>query len=345
MLKIIENKVVSKQNYNIPKILPNNLNRIKGNYGISTNDIAKSLKLNRNFVGKVADEKANFSGISVIKFIKHFNLPFNLIYSVNKEEDFFENFYSRYLCIFEINLNKEVDKAILIKELLKSVDDNLTCVINILKEIKDGTIKFTKEEKAHNYNNDLIKYKEIIESTDYDYSKYKYVAIAYEIIENKPVKRTINLQENLDIDLIRYLENKPFITYKNRTINLLIKDLVENSDHFVLPKEYSIKTNDEIVASNILKKNDCKEKRTNVEFTHIETINNITKLDILREYKKYSIKDMADKLCLSEDTYMAIEKGYLKISAQTMWKIELEFGILLESVLNIDEYYKKYCIE
>ena len=53
---------------------------------------------------------------------------------------------------------------------------------------------------------------------------------------------------------------------------------------------------------------------------------------------------MANKLCISPETYSALEKGYLLISSHLMWKIELEFGVLLSSVLNIDEYHKKYCI-
>ena len=74
MLKIITNQIINEQRYNIPKILPNNLELIKRNYGISTVDISQSLGLNRNFVGNVAKGKANFSGVSVIKFIKHLKL-------------------------------------------------------------------------------------------------------------------------------------------------------------------------------------------------------------------------------------------------------------------------------
>ncbi|HBJ1652521.1 TPA: hypothetical protein LA457_003580, partial [Clostridium botulinum] len=68
-MKIIINEQINQSKYDIPKILPNNLNLIKMNFGISTSDIANALGLNKNFVGNVVNEKANFSGLSVIKFI------------------------------------------------------------------------------------------------------------------------------------------------------------------------------------------------------------------------------------------------------------------------------------
>ncbi|MVX63641.1 helix-turn-helix domain-containing protein [Clostridium chromiireducens] len=348
MLKIIINEIVNEQRYNVPKILPNNLEPIKINYGISTLEIAKSLGLNRNFISNVIKEKANFSGISVIKLMKHFNIPFNLIYSVNRKVSYIENEFKRYICVFQLDKYESYEKSDLVMSAMRDIvsETYQTLIVKMIKDIKDNTISFSADDKSENFSSDLLKYQEVVSNLNYDFHNYKYVAVAYEILNDMSVSKYINLQENIDTDLIRYLDNKSFTTNKFKTISIRKKDIIEKNDYYKLPQEYSILIDGEIVICDKIKKSDCIVKRNSIEFNVLsEIIVNLTKLNYLREYKSYSTKDMANKLGVSEDTYIAIEKGYQKLSAQTMWKIELEFGVLLHSVLNIDEYYKKYCTE
>ncbi|UYZ38968.1 helix-turn-helix transcriptional regulator (plasmid) [Clostridium beijerinckii] len=348
MLKIITNQIINEQRYNVPKILPNNLELIKLNYGISTIEIAQSIGLNRNFVGNVAKEKANFSGVSVIKLIKHFNIPFNLLYSVNKEVSYAENIFKRYICIFQLDRYESYENSDLDMAAIGDIagETYKTFIVKMIKEIDTNALTFTDEDRSENFSSDLIRYNEIVSNLNYDFNNYKYVALAYETVNDTNITRYINLQENIDVDLIRYLNNIPFTTNKLKIVSVPKKEVKNEDDYYKLPQQYPILMDNEIILSDKIKKSNCVEKRSSIEFNILsEKIENMTKLNYLREYKKYSIKDMANKLNLSEETYLAIEKGYQKLSAQTMWKIELELGVLLDTVLNIDEYYKKYCAD
>ncbi|WP_455794591.1 hypothetical protein [Clostridium butyricum] len=82
ILKEIINNNVQKK---IPTIFPNNIKLINENLGLSRQDIADVLELNVNFVSNVINEKVNFSSLSVIKFMKEFNIPFSLIYNVKEK--------------------------------------------------------------------------------------------------------------------------------------------------------------------------------------------------------------------------------------------------------------------
>lgn len=351
-MKIITNKLISEQKYDMPKILPNNLKLIKINYGISISDIANALDLNRNFVGNVVNEKVNFSGLSVIKFIKHFNVPFNLIYSVNKEVTFSQTIHLCYISIYQLDKDYPIyDEEKLNSAIINAsefLDPENTNIIQFIKKIENNSINYTDEDRKSNHTNNLNKYQEVVSSLAYDYDKYNYFAMAYEIVEAVNAPKYINLQENIDVDLIRYLDSKDFISYKYKSITIPKKELSYNEENksYKLPQTYELFINDEIVMSDTIKESDCILKRTGISINIVsDKVNEITKLKHVRKYKNYSTKDMADKLLLSEETYIAIEKGYQKMSAKTMWKIELEFGVFLNSVLNIEEYYKKYCID
>ncbi|WP_315069204.1 helix-turn-helix transcriptional regulator [uncultured Clostridium sp.] len=354
MFKIVVNEVISVQKYDIPKILPNNFELIKQNYGISNNDIAKALSLNSKFIDKVCKQEANFSGLSVIKFIKNFNIPFNLIFNVNKEVGYLEETYKRYICIIKVDKKikyeteeqqKDLNGKIVSEVLEKSIfPQDSDCFVKFLLKVENNTLNYSKKIKSDNYNSDLSKYQEFVNNQQYDYLNFNYFALCYEIVENNAVTQFINLNKNFDIDLIRFLDSKPFFNQKLKIETIPKESLNLEDDTYILPKKYLFFKNDTVVKLDRIKKSDCIEKRKNIEIMVVpSTANQLSKFKYLREYKNFTIKDMAEKLCVSEDTYSAIERGYLKISAQLMWKIELEFGILLEYLLNIDEYYDKYC--
>lgn len=354
MLKIIANKVISEQHYNIPKILPNNLGLIQLNYGISNSDIANALSLKKRFIDSVYAEDANFSGSSIIKFIKHYNIPFNLFYNVNKETTYEENTYKRHICIFQVSKDYLLDTEDQLKTLNMNLitsaidnsiinpDDNIK--IQFILQIENGQLSYDKNIRSSNYKCDLEKYQKFVNSFTYDVEKYYYFAMCYELIEDITVTKTINLNQNFDMDLIKYLETKPFVKHVLKDVNIPKDEIKEEGNFYILPNKYPFLINDAIKNLDKVNINSCKDKRKHIVITVVsKTINQLSKLKFIREYKNYSIQEMADKICVSEDTYAAIEKGYLKISAQIMWKLELEFGLPLEYILNIDEYYNKYC--
>ncbi|MBQ3422793.1 MAG: helix-turn-helix domain-containing protein [Romboutsia sp.] len=185
--------------------------------------------------------------------------------------------------------------------------------------------------------------KHLISNTDC--SEANYYILAYYKIKKQSVTKFINLQEHIDLDLINYLEDKPFfkysITYKKLTED---KYLSCDEDNFKLNQAYDFLINNKIVHTDIINKKLCtiEENYIIIPVCHFKKIL-LTKLKDLREYKKLSIYEMADILCISSDTYISIEKGHQKLSPYVMWKLEKEFGILLANVLNIDEYYKFCC--
>ena len=345
MFDIIENQLINEQVLNIPKILPNNLTLIKQNLNISNDDIAKSLGINPNFVGNVANENVNFSGMSVVKFIKNFNIPFNLLYSVNKEVEYSETYKKSYFYILRYKNDTNLEMHQILNDVLQSADKDYTDIVfKFCKKIECDQLTYTKVERSENYSYYLDLYNEHVKKTDYDFSNYQYYAIAFELHKNLKVKKVINLQENFDLKLNDYLESKPFIELTDKIIKIPLDKLEKKGDYILLPERYKIVIGETITETDKIKEKYCKKKRKSIEITVLDQIVNLTKLKYIREFKNYTIEDMANKLCISPETYSALEKGYLLISSHLMWKIELEFGVLLSSVLNIDEYHKKYCI-
>ena len=353
-MKQILNKQLNKQTFDIPKILPNNLEKIKANFSLKNSTIAKILGFHANFIGDVANRKANFSGTSVIKFIKSFNIPFNLLYNINSTAQYVES--KQQLCISILQITK--DEHILYKDHLNSeiikfciknniIENSDKYNLRILKEIyPENDILYSEEEKKSNYLYHLELIKNEIQHFNFTDKSSFYYVLAYIVNEDTTVTKHINLQENLDIDLMNYLNSISFVSNNIKSIKIKKDEVIQlEGNSYKLPNSYKFLIDDKVVNTNIISKNMYELKNNELIIKNVISSTDIrlNKLKQLREYKNYTLQDMATILCISASTYLSIEKGHQKMSAQIMWKIEKEFGILLEQVINIDEYYKKYC--
>lgn len=350
-MKQILYKELNKQDFDIPKVLPNNLEKIKKIFSLKNSVIASALGFHSNFIGDVANRKANFSGTSVIKFIKNFNIPFNLIYNINSSAEYTETTQRLFLSMVQITkddclfkqkqLNGEILKYHIINGIIKDSDKYLAC---ILKEVfPKRSIEYTEYEKKENYLYHLELINSEIEHFNFPDETSRYYILAYIVTECNTVNKFINLQENLDNDLMNYLNTIPYVSYSTKTIAIKKDEVISLKDKsYQLADSYNFLVNDNIVNTNIISKNMYTIQDNEIIITIVDSYDiRLNKLKQLREYKKYTPQDMANILCISASTYISIEKGHQKMSAQIMWKIEKEFGILLEQVLNIDEYYKK----
>lgn len=340
------NKKINKQNFDIPKILPNNLKRLKELFSLKNSVIAQNLGFHANFIGDVVNEKANFSGSSVIKFIKTFNIPFNLIYNVNSNVEYIENIQELYISILQLGPGEKSSNIDILKFCLKEniIKDSDEYSVRLLTEIKGNSISFTEDDLKSNYKYHLELIENEVKNYKYPDTNNKYFVLAYTITSEISVNKFINLQENLDENIIKYLDSIPFIYHKTVKRTISKNKVLNIQDKYKFADSYDFLINDKVINTDTIDKSMCEVNNNKLTIYPISSTKiKINKLKELREYKNYSLQDMADKLCISAATYLSIEKGHQKMSAQIMWKLEKEFGILLEHVLNIDAYYEKYC--
>ena len=345
ILKEIINNNVQKK---IPTIFPNNIKLINENLGLSRQDIADVLELNVNFVSNVINEKVNFSSLSVIKFMKEFNIPFSLIYNVKREVEIDAYYNPKYFCIYSISKNSTIDTSLIIKDVLESLDlasSSSDKILKFFKVLDKNTLTFNDLEKSENIPNDLDIFTKLSKKIDYNYDEFIYYAILIESCESNGAKQKmyINLNENYNPELIEYLYSKPFEDYKSKKISIPLKDVIEMDYTYKLPKTYDLIINNKVISSDSISKEDCIKKRSNLILPGALCVNTLVKFKELREYKQYSTKEMAEILDISEPTYLNLENGYQRPSISTMWKLEYYVGIFLDCVLNIDEFYNKYC--
>lgn len=345
-MKELLNKKINEQTFDIPKILPNNLKRLKEIFSLKNSVIAQKLDFHSNFIGDLVNEKANFSGSSVIKFIKTFNIPFNLIYNVNSNVEYIENKQELYISILQIDTNEVASNVEILKYCLKEniIKDSDEYLVRLLVEIKNSHVSFSEDDLKANYRYHLDLVEDEVEKFIYPDPSSRYFVLAYTITSDIKVNKFINLQENLDENLIKYLDSISFVCHKTVKRTISKRKVLTIGDKYKLADSYDFLIDDKVVHTDTIDHDMCEVNDNTITIYPISSTKiKLNKLDALRKYKNYSLQDMADKLCISAATYLSIEKGHQKMSAQIMWKLEKEFGILLEHVLNIDEYYKKYC--
>ena len=372
MRHIIINKKLSEQNFNIPKIqpnnyeilakrieekknkgekvapislvLPNNLKKISEHFSLSSNDIAKELGLKTNFILDVMNQNANFSGKSIIKFIKKFNIPFNLLYNINSNVTYMEEYTALYGCIIKADVNEKLSKVDLIELVFSNQKEEYDYIPTLIKKINsDHTIDMNKEDNKLHYKFHLDLINNLINDT-IDNDGNDYYLVAYYKTKKQKVTKFINLQENIDLELINYLNSEPFFNYVIKNVKISKDNYMDYKDSYKLSESYNFLLDNQVINSDVISKDLCiiEDDHIIIPVCQIKKVL-LNKLKLLRQYKKLSTYEMADILCISNDTYISIEKGHQKLSPYIMWKLEKEFGVLLQNVINIDEYYKFCC--
>lgn len=352
MSEIVLNKIIDHDvKEMIPKILPNNLGHIKDSFGLSAQDIAKALNLNVNFVNNVINQKVNFSSLSVVKLLKQLHIPFSLLYNVKREVETPASCSSKFFCIYRIDKNSKIENNQIIADCIDKLNlssDSKDKVLKLFKKVTTKNITYSDAEIEENLLYDLEKCTHLVDSVQYDFDNYIYYCMLIEdMTSSNVIKKYIDLHERYDQDLIEYLYSLPFneVKLKKESISIFKVKFIENTNEYLLPNTFKLLLDNKIVETDKICKKDClKIHKNEIIIPVAVTENKLVKLKELREFKKYSVKDMAKILDMSEKTYINIENGYQRPSISTMWRLEYFFGILLDCVINIDEFYERYCI-
>ena len=69
-------------------------------------------------------------------------------------------------------------------------------------------------------------------------------------------------------------------------------------------------------------------------------VNNFKQYRILQ---RMSLKEMHTSVGLSYNGYINLELGNQKISSKIMWRVCKKLKVPLESIVNVDEYFERFC--
>lgn len=169
------------------------------------------------------------------------------------------------------------------------------------------------------------------------------------------VELDINLSRDENIRAADLLANKGFaeniITWEEEFDGKVVR--IENGIVY-LDKEYKIPVSDnledfEMVDSFLL---DDKRKKliydkdndsvpVSVRFKAIRpSLNNLEKI---RKILKISVEQISFALDLDTNAYLQLEKGNRRATLKIMWKLVRYLKLPLELIINVDEYYERFC--
>lgn len=331
----------------VPKILPNNLRIIRDMRGLTVKKVAEDLKIDRNFLSAVEQEYKNFSGKTTIRAMKYYDITFYQMYDVKDTRKlecvYLEDEPTEFDFSIEIDISEELEQYSSEKELLEEIKiDDSEIEKEILRQLKDRDLK----GEVDNY---LVKEKYIQDNK-------LYLNVTADILKQvEGIKEfDINFSKNENKELTQMLRFTGFaLNSDKKTIKINGLDAKLENDYIVFnnplkiletpktdPKKYEeldkININDKRIKLN--KKND---KIISVTLNVAEPqINNLKEV---RTLMHYSIEDMHQALGLSYNGYINLELGNQKISTKIMWRLVQFLKVPLELIINVDEYYKKYC--
>lgn len=354
--KIVENETFIEKSSKVPKVLPNNIRLICERFKLSDIELAEKLGVRPNYINLVKNQNANLSGKTTIKLMIELNIPFNLIYNVNKEVDvLYEDSYESYMILktdTRIDLKTEnseelAEIADFITNYFNEVvgyDENTDIYIqkyidNIVTGTDDnGKCTFSLNCQESNLNITLMKkYKDIV--SNLELTEGNYIFIGYELKKiTRNSKEFINLQANLNLDLLGYINDVPFVAEKEVSIDNFYE--VYDNEKVHLDKEYVFYKDGKFVVGNEIEDKYIElSERNNKHFIKFKVYSFI-KLKAVRLKLGLSIQEMADILEVENGTYVLIESGLQRISTQLMWIIEKNLGITIDSIIDIKKYYE-----
>lgn len=325
----------------VPSIIPNNLMIIRKCRRKSIDEFADTLQIDKPFLNTVEKNVKNFSGKLTIKSLYLFKITFNMLYDIKS-------------------------RVILPVERPYSTTERFTISI-------PNTCNYTEEEILSNrkYEKEILltlKHKEnlnesdIIFNLEYNTVTIKDCNVILDVVVDIKTKQIyneefdINFTKNINWDLEEKLTNHGFFS---DTISIIEREvdginIKFDGDLIILDQNYKIfsdfdKTWNE---SNILNRFDVEVKEVNkragkppvhiVRFKALRpAINN---MKYLRELLGYTPKEVAAALGIGLNSYTNLELGNQKLSTKLMWKLVKLYNVPLENIINIDEYYFRYCL-
>lgn len=337
----IENE--EKNQFISPKYPPNNLKKIKNIYKLIDSTLAETLGIQKNYISSVSNCRASFSGTVALTLMKNLDISFNSIYNVQdtvetkcevvytsifiSETDIkFKNKEELYKCLMPPIISKFDNRDLKLQYSKLKIDNNKLSLLrnDISGEISDYVYELCSNS-IYNINNTYKCNSKL---------DYYIILVEHKDLLNKTI--TIDTINNLDIDTTNALNNLPFKKY----IKIVIpKDDYEVKDSkVILKKSYNIIRDNKLISTNELNVDEYKYMRKSIVFEAYsdEYLNN--KLKAFRHLKNYSRSYMANAFNLSKKSYHLLESGLNKISTHQMWKLENIFGILVENIIDVDNF-------
>lgn len=323
----------------VPDVIPNNIRAIRDNRGISVKKAADDLKIDRNFLCGVEMENKNFSGKTTVRVLKYYGISFYQMYDVQEVKVFP---VTTLIGEEHINMKFCVDLSE-----IENVDINSPKNINSIVEkmILKHIIDLNASNALLSYqilNNKVVKNNLHVETT-FKYLSYK----------PNNQKFDINFCRDENVKLADMLFSKGYqdcITYVDRDLDTF--DIKIENDKVIFDREYKIPKESDVTDYYItnelpLNKVELKYDKTNdnnlisVRFKAIRP--ELNNLRFIREHLNLSEKDVFEPLDMLANSYTNLELGKQKISTKIMWKLVELFKLPLEAIINIDEYYDKFC--
>ncbi len=339
----------------VPDVLPNNIRVIRELRGNTVKDLANEINVDRNFFSAVEQESKNFSGKTTITTMKAFGINFYRMYDVNdirecKVTDDFPTIITKSLSFEQESFFKAFNRNKRSKDIF---------YIDIDTKLLKDNILFNKEIKKISEENPLLGEYFDFELIDKK-KKGKLITLKVNIIltknETRKMKFDINFTRNENIKLtdtlLEYGFPESIVTWEQLIDGEEVR--IENNK-LILDSEFKIPKSDDITdyyTAKELELNNVhiKEEKDNLrggetfkiaKFKAIRpAINNLKKL---RTLLNLSIDEMHNSLGLKYTAYLNLELGNQKNSTKTMWRLVMKHRVPLEVLVNVDEYYRRYC--
>lgn len=348
---------VDTEKYLVPNVLPNNFKGYREIRKNTVRQLADDLLIDRNFLTAVEANDKNFSGKTSVRYLKHFNINFYTVYDIQGKKkcstikDIFYSCQGVYSLPIEdareayLNKNKN-NAAPSNQEVIKFISEKDATMQNSIKgELLSKEEKYLLEEykvKETKLEDEVIHfYLEVIAKREVEVKDYQF-DINFARDEDRDLTNSLlrigykdtiaTLEYDVDNDMVSVINNKVIFnkSYKIPKIENKIEDYYETSELNIKEKEAGVEV-----------KYDSEGSPTTVKFRAVRPeINNFKKYRIL---DSKSIEQMHKDVGLSYNGYINLELGNQKISTKIMWRICKNLRVPLEAIVNIDEYFERFC--
>jgi DNA-binding XRE family transcriptional regulator len=352
-LRLLE---IDTDKYLVPNVLPNNFKDYREIRKATVRQLADELLIDRNFLTAVEANDKNFSGKTAVRYLKHYDINFYTVYDIQgkrKCDTIKDVFYS---CegMFSISL-KDATELYFAKnknagscnndEVIKFIADKDPSIQNAIKGellskeekylLEQYKVKGTKlEEEVIHYTLEVMAKKEVeVKAFEFDvnFARDEDRELTNSLFRIGYKDTIATLEYDVDFDLVSVINNK---VYFDKTYRIPIENNVED---FYEIKELDIKSRE----AGVEVKYDSEGNPTTVKFRAVRPeINNFKKYRILASK---NIEQMHKAIGLSYNGYINLELGNQKISTKIMWRICKNLRVPLEAIVNIDEYFERFC--
>lgn len=169
------------------------------------------------------------------------------------------------------------------------------------------------------------------------------------------VEFDINLSREEDIKTADILTREGFkdtvVTWEEEIDGKIVKI---SKDRVYLDKSYKIPVGDDMSDFEMVDFFSIEDKRKKFIYDKDDDINPVSvrfkairpalnNLEKIRKLLNISVEQISFSLDLAPNAYLQLEKGNQKASLKVMWKLVRFLKLPLELIINIDEYYEKFC--